>query len=268
MFSAQMSAPVPFYMGFNEMKDTFVPSGWNSIFIPTVPISVLDTDYLTWVFEELLNLGKVKRVDIVCKNKDKNHHMAFVHFDYWNDSMSTHNLRYMIEENNHIDVFGRNYSMPIHAEYPQLFLRLMVNNTPIKETELNIHQLAANMEMAETTIDDQRETINNILKELADAKSRIESLEMIIESNHKNIGYSTPKRIHINTETCDMANFPPPPVLKRHTNHNLDKFWEFLEAGEMKGNVAEAGAYNYQEEIKRKESRIMRDLYDQFCVEV
>ena len=274
MFSAQMSSvPARFYMGANEMKDTFVPSGWNSIFIPTVPVGVLDTEYLTWVFEGLLNIGKVKRVDIVCKNKEKNHHMAFVHFESWNNSVATHTLRYMIEENNHVDVFGGDYNMPIHAQNPHLFLRLMVNNTPIKETEMNIHQLAANMEMAEATIADQRDTINNILKELADAKSRIESLEMIIESNHKNIGYTTPKRIHINREACDrlsMAEFPPPPALKRQTNnYNPNKFWEFLESGEMKGTtVAEAGAYNYQEEIKRKESRIMRDLYDQFCAEV
>ena len=293
MFSAQMSsAPVRFYMGANEMKDTFVPSGWNSIFIPTVPVGVLDTEYLTWVFEGLLNIGKVKRVDIVCKNKDKNQHMAFVHFESWNDSVATHNLRYMIEENNHVDVFGGDYNMPIHAQNPHLFLRLMVNNTPIKETEMNIHQLAANMEMAEATIADQRDTINNILKELADAKSRIESLEMIIESNHKNSGYTTPiKRIHIDTESGQLCNIPPPPLLKRQTNnYNPNKFWEFLESGqgaeslqlltqkgalhpdefgEMKDTtVAEAGAYNYQDIIKNNESNIIKQLYEQFCEEV
>ena len=273
MLSTQMSAPARFYMGANDMKDTFVPSGWNSIFIPTVPNSVLDTKYLQWVFEGLLQIGKVKRVDIVVKRTDKNHHMAFVHFESWNDSIATHTLRYMIEENNHVDVFGGDYNMPIHEHNPHLFLRLMVNNMPIKETELNIHQLAANMEMAEATIADQRDTINNVLKELADAKSRIESLEMIIESNHKNIGYTTPKRIHINMEAVDglsLAEFPPPPALKRHTNnYNPNKFWEFLESGEMKGTtVAEAGAYNYQEEIKRKESSINKQLYKQFCEEV
>jgi len=197
--------------------------------------------------------------------------MAFVHFDFWNDSVATHNLRYMIEENNHVDVFGGNYNMPIHQYNPHLFLRLMVNNTPIKETELNVHQLAANMEMAEATIADQRDTINNILMELADAKSRIESLEMIIESNHKNSEYTTPiKRNHIDTEAGQLFNIPPPPLLKRDRNgYNPNKFWEFLESGEMKGTtIAEAGAFNYKEEIKRKESRIMKDLFEQFCEEV
>jgi hypothetical protein len=258
-------------MGANEMKNTFVPSGWNSIFIPTVPVSVLDTEYLSWVFEGLLKIGKVKRVDIVCKNKEKNQHMAFVHFESWNDSIATHTLRNMIEENNHVDIYGGNYNTSIHMHYPHLFLRLMVNNTPIKETEMNIHQLAANMEMAEATIADQRDTINEMLKELADAKSRIESLEMIVESNHKNNDFTTPiKRIHINTESCVVNEFPAPPVLKRQSNkHNSDKFWEFLESGEMKGaTVAEAGAYNYQDEIKRKEASVMKQLYKQFCEEV
>jgi len=193
--------------------------------------------------------------------------MAFVHFDFWNDSVATHNLRYMIEENNHVDVFGGNYNMPIHQHNPHLFLRLMVNNMPIKETELNIHQVAANMEMAEATIADQRDTINNMLMELADAKSRIESLEMIIESNHKNSGYTTPlKRIHINTEAGgQLCNIPPPPPLKRRTKeNNTNNFWEYLESGEMKSfGVADA-----VEEIERKESRTMRDLLEQFCEEV
>jgi hypothetical protein len=206
------SAPFRFFMAPTQMDNTFVPTTWNSVFIPTVPVSVLDVSYLTWVFEELLQLGKVKRVDIVTKDAEKYHHMAFVHFDYWNDSVQVHHMRYLIETTGGLDVFGGNGSQLIHARHPNLFLRLMVNKTPIKDTELNIHQLAANQEMMEATIADQRDTINSVLKELVDAKMRIEELEKMLGSNKEN---QAPMLTPIKTEHA-WQNFPSPPRLERN----------------------------------------------------
>jgi hypothetical protein len=210
------SAPFRFFMAPTQMDNVFVPTTWNSLFIPAVPFGVLDVDYLTWVFEELLQLGKVKRVDIVTKNKEKNQHMAFVHFDYWNDAEQVHHLRHLIETQNSVDVCGGNGNQLIHMRHPNLFLRLMVNKTPIKETEMNIHQVAANLEMMEATIADQRDTINSVLKELADAKSRIEELEMLVESNKENVA---PVLTPIKTDVA-WQNFPSPPKLQRQPKMN------------------------------------------------
>lgn len=162
-----------------QTVNIWMPESWNSIFIPALPSQLLDELKITNVIENNIKLGKVKRVDFITKKDDKNKYMAFVHFEYWYDNVDVHYFRKMISENG--------YVYPISDTGLHLYLH--VNKNPIKETTLNSHQLAANLELAEKKIleqeqvikqfkniadmyaekvTDQNEIINNLLKQIAD----------------------------------------------------------------------------------------------------
>jgi hypothetical protein len=170
---------------FIETKDIeqglytpYVPYQWDSLFLPAIPSIFTDEKMLHDLFEYTLKIGKVKRVDLVSKPESGNRKMAFVHFENWNKTRSILELRSMVEKNGQADIAGirdangmyhglneifydrerMNHRRPLR----ELFVRIMVNKTPIKETELNIHQLADNLEMAEKVINTQKEQIEQL----------------------------------------------------------------------------------------------------------
>lgn len=184
------------------------PLGWNSLFIPMLPPSMIDEQKLTDIVENKLTIGKVKRVDIVAKPNTQNRFMAFIHFDYWYYTYETNLFRQNIEKNNQVDVFGYiesyrylnksnlndniiytdwnnnkcyplfngQFYVPDENFYNNatLYIRFMINKTPIPETELNQHQLANNLSIAEKEIVGLKERIlelENIIMKMAENKN-------------------------------------------------------------------------------------------------
>jgi len=239
-----------FYMGlYDAEKQDFkkvespqqtYSNTWNSLFLPALPPGFANEQAIAHVCETMMQLGKVKRVDIVQKENAPNRTMAFVHFHSWNHNEETQRFRHAMEQMEQVDVFGALqhvydvsgdlYLQPIGFEYlfatqmgknnRPFYFRFFINKTPIKETELNIHQLANMLEMAESKIEDQQGLIDGMLKELADAKERIESLE---KQRDYALNHSWSEReIHtimrpINSE--DSLEIVPSPLELRRDEH-------------------------------------------------
>lgn len=162
---------------FITMKQ-YMPTTWNSIFIPALPSDAVNEEFIIHVMEDVLQLGKVKRVDLSLKKNHKNKYMAFVHFEFWYNNQNVHYFRNMIDLYGYYDIQG----IMVPNTYKNIYMRFMVNKTPIKETKLNEHQLSANLEMAEAKIQDQENIINDLLRDLADAKTLIEKLQRDIKT--------------------------------------------------------------------------------------
>jgi hypothetical protein len=173
----------PFYIETKDIElglySPYVPYQWDSLFLPALPSIFTDETVLRDLFEYTLKIGKVKRVDIVAKPDGGNRKMAFIHFDHWNKTRSIEDLRSFVATHGQADIAGiRDANGMYHGlnnlfydkkrvndrrhQNRELFVRIMMNKTPIKETELNIHQLADSLEMAEKVIHQQKEQIENL----------------------------------------------------------------------------------------------------------
>ena len=181
----------------------FVPSGARtesppcmSIFIRTLPAECADASLLTYIFQDVYQFGKVKRVDIVHKVV----YMAFVHFvqpvpELVNDLRDGNGFvldGIMIDRENrewvslrsivtaykehlktHIDSSGLTISQIIqhfhqnNASEKTLFFRVLENKTPVRETKMNIHQIAFNLEMAESRLEDQEKLIDILVQRIS-----------------------------------------------------------------------------------------------------
>jgi hypothetical protein len=148
----------------------FCPETNSSLFIPAIPIKLKNEESIKYLIECELMLGRVKRVDFVAKtnpiNTNDNRWEVFIHFEYWYNTYDVMVLRNLLEENDYVDITGttldnKNY-FPLQNKIK--FLRLMFNKTPIKETNLNAHQLADLLE---------REIIKN-----KNLENKIKELEM------------------------------------------------------------------------------------------
>ena len=164
---------------------TFIPTTLNSIFIPSLPPAFVDEHILTYLVQEVFKIGSVKRVDIIKKDNVPNRLMAFIHFNCWYDFQSTHLFREMLLKDGQVDMYGYidknhhyvNYNTLLSANIKKdTFLRFMINKTPIKDTELNIHQLADLLEKADEKITSQDSLIKNLQLELMEYKLKVENL--------------------------------------------------------------------------------------------
>lgn len=169
----------------NYDQKIFSPTQWNSIFIPSLPSAFVDEDILIYLIQEVFRLGSVKRVDIIKKENATNRLMAFVHFNHWFNCPSTHIFREKMEKDGLVDIFGYldenrdriGYNVLLDAKIKKdTFLRFMINKTPIKETELNIHQLADCLEKAEHKINDKESMIQQLQLELLESKLKMENV--------------------------------------------------------------------------------------------
>ena len=161
-----MATQTKFYIPFinlNEDLITYTPNNWNSLFIPSLPSVFIDEDLLIYVIEEIFYIGEVKRVDIVKKENSDNRLMAFIHMNYWYKNNSVDTFRLKIQSEGHVDVYGFINNSNLEIKYCDfisnlkdgLFIRFMINKTPIKDTELNIHQIADLLEKADKKITEQ-----------------------------------------------------------------------------------------------------------------
>lgn len=176
-----------------DFKDKIPSNEWNSLFIPSLPPIFIDEELLIYIIEEIYLFGQVKRVDIVKKENSNNRLMAFIHMDFWYKNSSTLTFRQKIEKEGQVDVYGFYNSYNIESDYCDflshakegLFIRFMINKTPIKDTELNIHQIADLLEKADLKMTEQQMRIEQLERELEETKKRVEFLEN--QSIHQNI---------------------------------------------------------------------------------
>jgi len=163
-------------LGYKYMS--YIPVNWSSLFIPAVPAELVDEDSIKYIFENIHPVGEVRRVDFVQKNS-ANRYMAFVHFNSWNNLPQTETLRNAIEGQGYVDLYIPQHETPYKRGH--LFVRVMINKTPIKETTLNAHQLAAELEFANSVIDEQAETIRQLSEKVC-------RLERMVEESDSQIG--------------------------------------------------------------------------------
>lgn len=175
---------------FIEKKDnTFNPWDWDSLFIPCLPPCLMNEETLTHIIESVLQIGSVKRIDIVKKENVENRYMAFIHFNYWMDDANIHSFREKIDKETQVDVYGildYRCSLPkmgfnrllygfknLEQLNNNFYIRFFKNKTPIKETELNIHQLADLLGKADIKNDQNKDIIENMSKEIAELKRKL-----------------------------------------------------------------------------------------------
>ena len=189
-----MSFANKFYMPTEKImvSNTFVPTDWSSIFIPSLPSFASSEDSLTFIFQEIFDVGSVKRVDIIKKENVNNRLMAFIHFNHWNDNGSIRIFREKMEKEGFVDVFGYNdveefnKNMDFHEFLGcnvnrNGFLKCMINKTPIKETDLNIHQMADILERTDKKVDDQEMLITELKATIIEKDLKIDNLLLKIE---------------------------------------------------------------------------------------
>ena len=196
MMSQQMSA-IKFYMPTEKNMPcdpkTYVPTDWNSIFIPSLPSFATSEDTLTFLFQDIFELGSVKRVDIIKKENVNNRLMAFVHFNHWFDNNSTKMFREKLEKEGFADVFGyadvdefnKNMNFNEFLGYnvnKNAFLKCMINKTPIKETDLNIHQMADILEKTDKKMDEQESLILQMKATIVEKDLQIANLMVKLET--------------------------------------------------------------------------------------
>jgi hypothetical protein len=157
-----------------------------SIFIRTLPAECADASLLTYIFQDVYQFGQVKRVDIVHKVV----YMAFVHFVqpnlnlmrdlkdnneivldgldiFQNEWVSLRTIvsAYKDHLKTNVDTAGLTFEKIIYysRENPDkrnMFFRVLENKAPVRETKMNIHQIAFNLEMAERRSEDQEKLID------------------------------------------------------------------------------------------------------------
>lgn len=163
---------------------------WKSLYIPFLPKDMLldgeplfDEASMKSYFEEKLQIGKVSRVDYVCKTQPNGTTKlsAFVHFEYWFET-AVEFINY-ITENQEVKFTGYNSNTwnSIRSSSNRnvtRFFSVRINKTPIPEVkapELNIHQLIASNQFMEKLIEEQKAKMEEMEAEIAQLKSKIVS---------------------------------------------------------------------------------------------
>jgi len=169
-------------MNYNDMN---TPSRYigdeNEIFsfyIPRISKNYTEED-IKYVFN-INMIGDIKRVDFA-ENTSENHrsnsyNSAFVHM---NNVLNTPIGNMIINETHDMNTSYKLYTHPTRPEY----WLLLKNHKPIKDTDLNIHQLAENTRLLEEKVTSQ----DNIIKTQQEQIERLqESLDQLMGQENDN----------------------------------------------------------------------------------
>jgi hypothetical protein len=170
---------------------------WMSIYIPCIPHDLMldgksfaTVEDLTVFFQEKMQVGSIKRIDLITKPRgNTNIIAAFVHFDEW-FGYSTKLREYMIT-NGDCKITGyfnprTNISSKFYSSQNRAFERYLtfkINKNPIPEiapmaaAELNVEQLVNSLELARETI-----AKNELL--LSEQAARIAKLEEMLRAEY------------------------------------------------------------------------------------
>ena len=166
---------------------------WISIYIPVLSdklvlqnhndmIHKFQPKFLRDFLEKLLRIGKVRRIDYVDRdipNSSTPVKGAFVHFEYWYDTQTAHNLRQKLNTYGQFRQKGYMYkgkrcnffqhSGDITDPARPGYFDIRINHKPIEETECdwNIHQLYAEnqrLEQEMSTVQDANQQMQSHLE--------------------------------------------------------------------------------------------------------
>jgi galactitol-specific phosphotransferase system IIB component len=125
--------------------------GWTSLFLTRVNKKET-VESLTHKLTNIYCIGVVKRIDFITKSKVFNekannyyqkYNSCFVHFHYWHNNVFSNELRQTLETTGKFNFYDCNGGDKFLAH---------INNNPIVDTQLNIHQLATNSELMEQNL--------------------------------------------------------------------------------------------------------------------
>lgn len=166
-----------------EKQISNFPKDWKSIFIPRISFDI-SKNALRVSFEETFPIGKVHRIDFVeVRPENGAGRMAFVHFDYWYDSIQSKNFRNTLETDEFADMFG---------------FRVLINKKPVPPSDLNIDQLTDAQRILQDKFDEFKEQTIKIIME---QHKQISDLYWIIIQN----GLTLPSNTSIPNITNDIA---------------------------------------------------------------
>ena len=163
---------------------------WNneifSFYIPRISKNYTEED-IRFVFN-INCIGEVKRVDfadITSENHRNNtYNSAFVHM---NNILNTPLGNMIINETHDMNTSYKLYTHPTRPEY----WVLLKNHKPIKDTDLNIHQLAENTRFLEERVTSQDIILTepqDLIKKQQDQIERLqESIDQLIGQDNDNI---------------------------------------------------------------------------------
>jgi hypothetical protein len=182
-----------------EIIDTLVLANddWQSLHIPIIPKNIylsssnddekeyLDTENgLTNLIENIMVLGKVKRIDFVDRDDlQPVVKAAFIHFENWYNNENTILLRHVLSKDGNLKIAkisnmetGENGDLVVPgtgSSTRPAFIVFKVNHRPIPEvveSELNIHQLYAIKNKLETQLTEKDEEIEKLKQEIENLK--------------------------------------------------------------------------------------------------
>jgi len=158
------------------------PNSWTSLYVPFIPkdlaldgVPMISEEPMKKYFENQLQLGKVSRVDFITKESkhDPSALSAFIHFENWYESGES--LRQVLDELGEYKLIGYydgRYGHDFKSSKNQNMKRFMtvkINKTPIQEVAevpKNMHQIVNNYGLMEKLIEEQKQKIEELEKEL------------------------------------------------------------------------------------------------------
>jgi hypothetical protein len=140
-----------------------------SVYIPSIVSPTghtVDVDYITYLFENIWVLGSVNRVDIfdVVNSNGKragNKRGAFIHMNSWENNSSTELILEEIMQTGQCQLWLTNTTNNGRGCY---WILKKMNREPIKETELNVHQLADKLREMEELLAKRDAQIDALIK--------------------------------------------------------------------------------------------------------
>lgn len=165
------------------------PNAWTSLYVPFVPkdleldgVLMNTEDAMKDYFEDKLRLGKVSRVDLVTKESknDPSTISAFIHFENWYETGKS--LREQLDANGEykfIGYYDGRYGHDFQSsknKYTKRFLNVKINKTPIPEVvevPKNMHQIVNNYGLMEKLIEEQKQKIEELEKELEMYRAKV-----------------------------------------------------------------------------------------------
>jgi len=154
----------------------------NSIYVKWVPDEMTEQDAASY----FSILGPIKRVEFV-PHKNGNSRMLFVHFEEWNNSPLSLEIRTEIA-----NAYPAEHSMPITYNLvtgvqKTYQLKCCVNVRPIPTVEYNTHQLSDMFERLNTRVTNEMSRsaneITGMREEIEQLKSEVAHLNDIINTN-------------------------------------------------------------------------------------
>lgn len=238
------------------------PSDWTSLYIPRIPENLqfehsegsTQTQMLMWIFEEVLRVGRVKRIEYIRRETNKEQdvlvHSAFIHFDYWCDNYDAHCLRNTLEKHEAWKMNGR---FPYHRQNSQFeildsngnrkphYITLKINHAPIPDADpmLNVHQLAVAKSSLEKQViylmeENKRLSLEKeeAMKELDDHKRMIKNMQI---ENGTLLNHLMEKIVP------DLDAFQPSPLERCNAMDEYDDMPELIPIGGYPLDQSEEG---------------------------